>query len=381
MGALISLSKTATSSWLKGSELALLVFALVVVVGLIGENKLPWWHHRLRVFEVLVTIGCGGELFADFGVFLFSRQLENLSNQEIAQLQRDTELVKRDNLRLRAAIAGRELTTEQQRKIGSALQSFSGKTVRVMSYRGDGEAKRLGLEIGSALGLAHIHFGDNLEGLDNREQLLLGIEVTCAEDALHSDRPFAKALIAALSDKDEGSLSVLPLSELGCPSDEITEIHIGVKPPTFPEQSSQELSAVSKATDLRAERISRLSLTLRKFRGQAISMFWYTRDTKGNELARDIVRAIGPSPDGAGWDISADTEESSHPVNGILILLSPRADNKDRLAASALIQALRKEKLSVADAREDPNPSGLLSLNNPSNLGPAPITVVLGRQP
>jgi hypothetical protein len=89
MGALTSLSKEATSFCLAASELALLFFALLVAVGLIGEYKLHWWNHRLWLFELLVAIGCAGELLADGGVFAFSRRLENLSNIEVGKAVTD----------------------------------------------------------------------------------------------------------------------------------------------------------------------------------------------------------------------------------------------------------------------------------------------------
>jgi len=61
--------------------------SLLLVVGIIGEyaKSEPWKKH-LRIFELLVTIGVAGELFADGGVFLFSRHLQTIADQEIADL-------------------------------------------------------------------------------------------------------------------------------------------------------------------------------------------------------------------------------------------------------------------------------------------------------
>jgi|KBSSwiStaDraftv2_1062776.scaffolds.fasta_scaffold211196_3 hypothetical protein len=50
----MSLSKEAASFGLAFSEWALLVFALTVVIGLVGEHKLNWWDVKYKTFEILV---------------------------------------------------------------------------------------------------------------------------------------------------------------------------------------------------------------------------------------------------------------------------------------------------------------------------------------
>jgi hypothetical protein len=220
MGYLFSLSRSATSGWLNASEIFLLLSGIVLVIGLFGE-QLPWWHPRLRIFEILVIVGCGGELLADGGVALFSWQLERISNEEIA--------------RLNVAIAGRELTSDQQRRIGVALAKYAGRPVWIRSYAGDPEAKRLGREIISALRVAHVDTEDRLEELSSGNPMLFGIEVQCAETRFNNQRDFAFAVIAALSSKDAGNLAVRPLSEFACQSDETTEINVGIRPPTLVE--------------------------------------------------------------------------------------------------------------------------------------------------
>lgn len=82
---LFSLSKSATNSALNWSELALLVFGVVLVIGLVGEYKTLEPHsRRMKLFEMLVIIGVLGELVGDGGIFVFSNQLQVISESEIA---------------------------------------------------------------------------------------------------------------------------------------------------------------------------------------------------------------------------------------------------------------------------------------------------------
>jgi hypothetical protein len=87
MGTFFSLSKSATSTALDISEIALLLFGVLLVVGLIGEYaKSERWKKYVRVFEMFVIIGVAGELLADGGIFLFSRHLQTIAALEIAHL-------------------------------------------------------------------------------------------------------------------------------------------------------------------------------------------------------------------------------------------------------------------------------------------------------
>jgi hypothetical protein len=85
VGALTSLSKSTTSTWLGVSEVLLLLFGALLVIGLVGEfreNLKPW----AKTFEMFVIIGVAGELLADGGIFALSRHLETIANGEIAAL-------------------------------------------------------------------------------------------------------------------------------------------------------------------------------------------------------------------------------------------------------------------------------------------------------
>jgi hypothetical protein len=74
----------------------LLVSGVLLVIGLIGEYKLPFWHPRLEFFELLVLIGCAGELLADGGVFVFSERLQKIEHTQISDLAAQTKNAKGD---------------------------------------------------------------------------------------------------------------------------------------------------------------------------------------------------------------------------------------------------------------------------------------------
>lgn len=98
MGTLLSLSKSTTAAFLSWSELALLLFGLLLVAGLWGEyladhkkKEYPFFKKRKRWFEIWVIIGVAGELIADGGIFVFSSHLQTISDLEVAQLHKAAE--------------------------------------------------------------------------------------------------------------------------------------------------------------------------------------------------------------------------------------------------------------------------------------------------
>jgi hypothetical protein len=89
MGTFLSLSKSTTSISLDISEIALLVFGVLLVVGLVGEYaESEKWKRYVKTFEMFVILGVAGELFADGGIFLFSSHLQTIAEQEIAEVTR-----------------------------------------------------------------------------------------------------------------------------------------------------------------------------------------------------------------------------------------------------------------------------------------------------
>ncbi len=131
MWTVFSLSKSALVIALDLSEWSLLIFGVLLAIGIVGEYaKSAKWKARRRCFEVLVVIGVAGEIFADGGIFAFSRALQSLGDREIGELERRTSdakeragkleteaarlttenlILQADILRLRIAIADRHL--------------------------------------------------------------------------------------------------------------------------------------------------------------------------------------------------------------------------------------------------------------------------------
>jgi hypothetical protein len=77
---LFSLSKAATTTALNWSELALLIFGIVLGAGLVGEYRTLEPHTRsMKFFEMLAISDVLGELIADGGIFLFSSNLQTIA--------------------------------------------------------------------------------------------------------------------------------------------------------------------------------------------------------------------------------------------------------------------------------------------------------------
>jgi hypothetical protein len=230
-------------------RIALYIATFVVVIGLIKEYKepiaelvrlamsplrdrFPFDGARFKMLfgktigGVLVTVGVAAELLSERG----ASHADSLARTANAKLVAE---MNAESARLRAAIAGRELTADQQHKIAVALAKYSGKTVWVSSYAGDPEGKRLAIEIMSALRLAHIDTEDRSEQLFS-SPMKFGIEIQCMEDAQKGQRDFAKVLISILADQETGNLKVAPLSQFGCQVEGLDGgIEVGIKPPTL----------------------------------------------------------------------------------------------------------------------------------------------------
>lgn len=210
MGYFLSLSKSATITGLNASEWGLLIAGLVLLAGIIGEYKLPSWHHLLKRFEALVLIGVLFELLFDGGIFFFTSHLQMILDAESAGLSHATasarqaaaeasrtangfeakiaasnkeakqadalakmyesqiadsnanakeadahaaearsmaEAERTEQLRLRAIVAPRSLSIEQQRQIVDVCRKFKGHRASVVSYGMDAEAFELGDQI------------------------------------------------------------------------------------------------------------------------------------------------------------------------------------------------------------------------------------------
>jgi len=80
----------------------LFVFGCIVVIGLIGEYS-PKYQARVRVFEVLVTVGVAGEVLAGALIAASSHQLQMYSDLEVGRLNKEAA-----SFRLKAEILGKE---------------------------------------------------------------------------------------------------------------------------------------------------------------------------------------------------------------------------------------------------------------------------------
>jgi hypothetical protein len=218
MDTAFSLSKSVTSTWLDVSEIALLVFGVVLVIGLVGEvAKSDKWKKRLRLFEMLVIIGVAGELIADGGIFLFSRHLQTISeaeysglNKQAADAYKQAEIARKEadsfeldiakakkgaadaleraakaeenlgearkdaataneraansnkiaederlaRLQLEAKLAPRSLTPAQQKDLAERLKPFSGTRLDIFIYGETSEMLSIGLTIASVANAA-----------------------------------------------------------------------------------------------------------------------------------------------------------------------------------------------------------------------------------
>lgn len=140
MGYLLLLSKPVITNWLHGSEIALLVGGLVLLIGLLGEHFASAGGVWLKRFAALVTIGCGIEFLADGGVFLFSTHLQSISDAEVIAAENDAKQA-RDSARDangRAIEASKEAT----RASGQATDAFG----RAASAEKEAGEDKLGAE-------------------------------------------------------------------------------------------------------------------------------------------------------------------------------------------------------------------------------------------
>jgi hypothetical protein len=161
----LALSEPKTAALLNVSEYFLLLFAAIVVIGLIGEYRLPSWHFRYDLFTLLVAIGCGGELVADGGLFFCSRHLQTIENSKIANLNvsageanKKAASLEQDNLKLKIQLAElqakllpRRLSPAQRRMLAERLRPFSGERINMFAYQGSDEVDGLTTDLLEAL--------------------------------------------------------------------------------------------------------------------------------------------------------------------------------------------------------------------------------------
>jgi hypothetical protein len=194
---LSSLSKDATSLALNTSEVALLLFGALLVLGLVGEySESASWKRYIKTFELFVILGVAGELIADGAIFLLSSHLQTLSDVEVARLnnaaesanatakkfesqiadanskaeiaRRDAESFRLDiakaqgsasnaeaeALRLKKKMADRVCGNSEIAAIGENLKSFGGQEYQLSAYMEMTEPKAIAICIYQALAAA-----------------------------------------------------------------------------------------------------------------------------------------------------------------------------------------------------------------------------------
>lgn len=126
MGYLLSLSESQAALLFHASEIALLVFGILLAVGIAGEYRKPlpselaseWTKtRRLRrhekAFKWLVIVGVTMESFSEAGIFVSSSRLQAIADEKIAQARLELETLKtpRSLVHIPEMIASLELFT------------------------------------------------------------------------------------------------------------------------------------------------------------------------------------------------------------------------------------------------------------------------------
>jgi len=212
------LSKSVTSISLDISEIALLLFGVLLVVGLGEYARSERWKKYIRAFEMFVIIGVAGELLADGGVFLFSKHLQTIADLEIANVTQkagdadtsaeDAALAashakssadaaetaaakaqqKVEAIAKRAEELNRKLAQTQYlisarsvydlESLVTQLKQFKGQAVDVVSYASDGDGYFLCESIYGAAHSAEMEARDDCGRVSPSGQLVTGIAIS-----------------------------------------------------------------------------------------------------------------------------------------------------------------------------------------------------------
>ena len=142
------MSKSATATALNWSEVVLFLGGVVLVAGLVGEYKTHEPHsRRMKFFEMLVILGVLTEMLADGGIFLFSHQLQVISDHEIAEANAEALDAKSSALGASAA-AGEAETKAKNADIAAGDASLKVKGVGA-------QADRIGAMLGETISLVN----------------------------------------------------------------------------------------------------------------------------------------------------------------------------------------------------------------------------------
>jgi len=298
--------------------------------------------------------------------------LTSITNKEVEDTRERAAKAELETIRLRAAIADRDITPDQQRKIREALAKFIGEFVYIRSYPNDPEASRLIVELKAALE-PNIHVEDRTGELAGASSPVLGIRIQ------HTDkgRAFAETLVKTFH--NDGGLAVEPISPYGDVN--VTEILVGLKPVALARETAKIAERI-ETRRLDSEARNRIVSKLRGFSGQKINLFGYDPDPEIPFIANDVLVAIDDRPGAAGWAVTVSSGNIAVGwTRDIEVLIKPDADESSKEAAKSLASALRSEHLTVRGPRpiSDHTPpvvkETVRGQINPNN----PITIVIGR--
>jgi hypothetical protein len=204
-------SRDTAEFWLSIGEFGLVVFAIVVGAGLIGEwraekEEKRWIPPRstgwpwMAIWTWVVVVGIVGELFCDADIWVSSDVQQILSDREISDRKLEIERLKKiavqertARLKLEAQISPRWITDENVDKIVVALKPFSGKTVRLESYILDVESALLGRRIEPVFRVAGLKVDPALMTREGAGGIALGVHVT----GMNAD--LVNAIVASLN--------------------------------------------------------------------------------------------------------------------------------------------------------------------------------------
>jgi hypothetical protein len=223
---------SAVSCW----ELVEYIAEAFVILGCVGEfvAEFTTWLPKEPIdrrpqcgrLSLLVLIAAlAVELTALVGTNILSAKLMALLELQAAQANERAAQANERTEKLRVALADRDLSPEQQRKIGEACVKFTGQTVQLRSYPNDLEAARLIVALKAAFE-PRIHVADRTGELTatwGDPDMVLGIHVVPSQRS----PGFAQALVTML--RTDGRLTVADLPAYGSGSD-TTDILVGMKP-------------------------------------------------------------------------------------------------------------------------------------------------------
>ena len=183
------------------SEIALLVFGFVLVVGIVGEY---WgkWNKWLKIFKILVIIGVGGELVADGGIYFFSIRLQTISDSEIAVLRLKAAELEKDLISVGSRT--RLLYGKRRELLVEELRSYAGQKAEVrfcQQYLTDNDTMGVALLLLNTI-LPEAHWSVRTLAPENCGGT--GVSVSVSSRASPATRNAADAVVSAFSEVQVG---------------------------------------------------------------------------------------------------------------------------------------------------------------------------------